>query len=45
MHQRRVQKVDMEMQNIELVRPSPNFLHHDNVVGHRIDYDWIHAKS
>jgi hypothetical protein len=35
-HQRRVQKVDMEMQNIELVRLPPNFVQHDNVVGHRV---------
>jgi hypothetical protein len=45
MHQRRMQKVNMEMQNVELVRLPPNFLQHDNVVGHRVDYGRIHAKS
>ena len=45
MHKRRVQKVDMEMQNIELARLPPNFLQHDNVVGEWVDDDRIHAKS
>ena len=37
-HQRSMKEIDVKMQNIEFVRPSPNLPQHDHVIGHRVDY-------
>ena len=44
-HQRSMKEIDVKMQNVEFVRPRPDLFQHDHVIGHRVDYYWIQAKS
>ena len=44
-HQRSMKEIDVKMQNVEFVRPPPDLLQHDHVIGCRVDYYWIKAES
>jgi hypothetical protein len=40
-----VQKIDVEMQNVELIRSSPHFFKHDLVERQRVQQHGVEAKS